>query len=169
MEHRRCIIELLRIANALTERACTDAFHGLNIGHCQAQILRRLRHAPASMSSLSRALCCHKSNITQVIEHLVDGACIERMASPHDRRMVMLRLTPKGRAMCTRVERALSAQAAASMSVFSSSDQTRFEDLLTRYIAHHNTSASPTKGSPSRRAGTPTPPAERSTMSGSPS
>ncbi|MFW6050519.1 MAG: MarR family winged helix-turn-helix transcriptional regulator [Myxococcota bacterium] len=50
-----------------------------------------------SLSALSEHMSAHNSTITGVVDRMVKGGLVERVRSTEDRRVVLIRLTPKGR------------------------------------------------------------------------
>lgn len=134
MDHCLCVCELLKAASALSERKLNEVLSDLGLSHCQAQILEQIKVTPVSMSHLSRALCCHKSNITQVVDGLNDKGLIERVPSLTDKRVCALKLTPKGRKTCERMEGILHKQATECMKVFTSTEKQTLATLLRKYI-----------------------------------
>jgi DNA-binding MarR family transcriptional regulator len=63
----------------------------------QASLLRTMEpEAPATMSALAAALCCHASNITGLVDRLEEQGLVERQPSQADRRVKQIGLTPKG-------------------------------------------------------------------------
>src|SRR5260221_12995304 len=51
---------------------------------------------PLSMSRLAGTLSCHASNVTGLVDRLESRGLIRRQASPRDRRVKVLQLTPTG-------------------------------------------------------------------------
>lgn len=136
MDHCLCVCELLKAASALSERKLNEVLATLGVSHCQAQILCHVQAAPVSMSTLSKALCCHKSNITQVVDGLAQKGFIERVPSLTDKRVCALKLTVKGRKACALIEKVLHRKATECMKVFTPKEKQTLADLLRKYVAH---------------------------------
>jgi DNA-binding MarR family transcriptional regulator len=51
-----------------------------------------------TMTELSRMLIVSNGNVTGIVDRLVADRLVERQASPNDRRSLLVRLTPKGKA-----------------------------------------------------------------------
>ncbi len=134
MDDCLCVCELLKAAASVSERKLNEALSVLDISHCQAQIMLKIHKEPVSMSVLSRALCCHKSNITQVVDGLVKKGLIDRISSSTDRRVCELKLTTKGKKVCAEMEDVLKKQANVCMKIFSPTEKQTLADLLRRYI-----------------------------------
>lgn len=131
------VCNLLKAAAACCERQLNDALSDMDISHCQATILLQVTEKPVSMSELSKAMCCHKSNITQVVGGLTKKKLIERSSPKDDRRVSHLKLTAQGRAACAKLEVVLCGSATECMSVFSAKEKQTFAELLKKYIDHH--------------------------------
>ncbi len=141
MDHCLCVCELLKAASALSERKLNEVLSDLGLSHCQAQILNQIKVAPVSMSHLSKALCCHKSNITQVVDGLNEKGLIERVPSLTDKRVCALKLTSKGRKTCLSMEGILHQQATECMKIFTPKEKQILADLLRKYVQHQSTSS----------------------------
>jgi DNA-binding MarR family transcriptional regulator len=59
---------------------------------------------PVPMRELATALACDNSNVTGIIDRLEERGLVERRPAPHDRRVKMLVVTPKGREVRTRIK-----------------------------------------------------------------
>jgi DNA-binding MarR family transcriptional regulator len=59
---------------------------------------------PVPMRELATALACDNSNVTGIIDRLEERGLVERRPTPHDRRVKMLVVTPKGREVRTRIK-----------------------------------------------------------------
>lgn len=134
MENCSSIIALLKASAALAERTINDALSDLGVSHCQAQILLRLRTDAVSMSALSSVLCCHKSNVTQIVDGLARKSLLSRLPAAEDKRICRLALTKEGRAICDRLERAMCAHAEEVLSGFSAEERTEFLRLLQCFV-----------------------------------
>lgn len=58
-----------------------------------------------TLGDLSRRLMVSNGNVTGLVERLVEAGQVERVPHPVDRRVVLVRLTPAGRAAFTRMAR----------------------------------------------------------------
>ena len=86
------------------------SIHGLRAGHGahskdmemrgEINALHALHHQPEGMipTALARACKVSTARITKTIDQLEGRGLVERHASPHDRRSVIVRLTDKGEA-----------------------------------------------------------------------
>jgi DNA-binding MarR family transcriptional regulator len=67
------------------------------IPHSYFHILKVLKKkGPLPMSEIGRRVCISKSNMTSVIDRLVENGLAERMPDQNDRRVINIALTNKG-------------------------------------------------------------------------
>jgi DNA-binding MarR family transcriptional regulator len=70
----------------------------------QCHVLRSIEPgAEAPMRRLVERLRCDASNVTGIVDRLEARGLVERTACPHDRRVRMVRLTPRGAQMRARI------------------------------------------------------------------
>ncbi len=131
------VCNLLKAAAACCERQLNDALSDLEISHCQATILLKLIEGPVSMSALSKEMCCHKSNITQIVGGLEKKGFIERASLENDKRVTQLTLTTKGKNAALGLKGVLCGRATDCMGIFSTSEKKTFALLLKKYIEKH--------------------------------
>lgn len=75
-----------------------DTHRGGDIGHAQFELLVELRdHGALSASELSAATELSPATISQMLDHLAGCGHVERVRSETDRRVVVTKLTRKGR------------------------------------------------------------------------
>ena len=63
---------------------------------------------PKPMGELAKQLACDSSNVTWITDRLEERGLVERQPAEHDRRVKLLVLTEKGRALRAELERRLS-------------------------------------------------------------
>lgn len=85
------------------------------------------------MSKLGEALCCHKSNITQLVDLLTEKNMIERCSSGEDRRVQCVKLTSEGKKLMEKIHRALEKNAHGCLEALENSEQQQLVKLLTKY------------------------------------
>ncbi len=130
-----CLCELLKASAAACERELNEALADIGISHCQASILVKiLNGGPLTMSAISKELCCHKSNVTQVVDGLAAKDLIERIASKEDRRVCTLSLTRKGKAISAKAESMLCTRAKTCVGCLSAKEQTALAKLLEKSL-----------------------------------
>jgi DNA-binding MarR family transcriptional regulator len=83
-------------------RSLVDALHEVSMP--QFRILVVLTSAgPMRIGTLADRMNALPSTFTRAINRMVDGGWVERAASPDSRREVLIRVTPKGRAVVDEV------------------------------------------------------------------
>ena len=88
---------------------------------------------PTPMGELAKQLACDSSNITWITDRLEERGLVERQAAEHDRRVKLLVLTPKGRALRVELERRLS-EPPPPILALSDDDQRALRDALSRAV-----------------------------------
>jgi MarR family transcriptional regulator, organic hydroperoxide resistance regulator len=63
----------------------------------------RLLDEPRTMSEVATALHCDNSNVTGIVDTLEEKGLAAREPAPHDRRVKLIALTPKGRRVRARL------------------------------------------------------------------
>src|SRR5438093_4900824 len=89
---------------------------------------------PKPMGELAKQLACDSSNVTWITDRLEERGLVERRPAEHDRRVKLLVLTEKGRALRAELEERLSAPPPPIASL-SQKDQRTLRDLLSRAVA----------------------------------
>jgi DNA-binding MarR family transcriptional regulator len=89
---------------------------------------------PKPMGELAKILVCDSSNVTWITDRLEERGLVKRRAAPHDRRVKLLVLTPKGRRLRAELEERLS-EPPAVLERLSDDDQRALRDLLARAVA----------------------------------
>ncbi|MFD3702003.1 MarR family winged helix-turn-helix transcriptional regulator [Nocardia sp. NPDC058658] len=67
-----------------------------NLTASQGKTLTVLRRGPVAMRALAEKLSCDASNVTGIINRLEKRGLVQRAASPADRRVTNLVITPEG-------------------------------------------------------------------------
>jgi DNA-binding MarR family transcriptional regulator len=90
------------VAEAIEQRL--KERHGLSLA--EHEVLVRLSHAPGGlrMQDLASLVLVSKSGVTRLIDRLVAGGLVRRVASPTDRRVIHASITRKGQ---VKVERSM--------------------------------------------------------------
>jgi DNA-binding MarR family transcriptional regulator len=86
---------------------------------------------PKPMGELAKQLACDNSNVTWITDRLEERGLVTRTQAPHDRRVRLLVLTPKGRRLREEIGVRL-AEAPAAIAELSAKDQRVLHDVLTR-------------------------------------
>src|SRR6266511_6022704 len=88
---------------------------------------------PKPMGEIAKRLACDSSNVTWITDRLEERGLVERHAAEHDRRVKLLVLTPKGRALRAELEERLS-EAPPAIAALSPEDQRTLRDVLSRAV-----------------------------------
>jgi len=85
---------------------------------------------PKPMGELAKQLSCDNSNVTWITDRLEERGLVTRTQAPHDRRVRLLVLTPKGRRLRKEISARL-AEAPAAVAELPVEDQRKLRDILT--------------------------------------
>jgi DNA-binding MarR family transcriptional regulator len=88
---------------------------------------------PLAMSQLAGVLGCDNSNVTGIVDRLEYRGLVERRPADHDRRVKLLALTDKGRALHDTLAERLHAPPA-ELAGLSAADQRTLRDILARAL-----------------------------------
>jgi len=88
-------------------------------------------------ATLSALIGYDRATIGAVIDRLESRGWLARSASPHDRRLKLVRITPAGRRALARAMPAVEAVQASLMEPLAAADRKRFSDLCLRILIHH--------------------------------
>lgn len=103
MERRELVeqvIELQRQVNRLFRDANSDAWMAMNLTRAQLKSLFFISHEKGTnFSKLAGALGLSPSNLTGIVDRLVEKGLVTRNDSAEDRRLVVLLATDKGEAL----------------------------------------------------------------------
>lgn len=94
------IIELQRKVNRLLRQQTPDAWMELNLTISQLKSLFFITdQGSTNFTKLASALGVTPSNVTGIVERMVEQGLVSRQENPTDRRMLILRATDKGEAI----------------------------------------------------------------------
>jgi len=90
----RKIVELipLLMQNVAADLRC----EGLSMAPAHFRLLGMLAHHPCNLSELAEKQEVTMATMSNSVNTLVERGWVQRIAVPHDRRMIMLELTPAG-------------------------------------------------------------------------
>jgi DNA-binding MarR family transcriptional regulator len=88
---------------------------------------------PKPMGELAKALSCDNSNVTWITDRLEERDLVTRTPAPHDRRVRLLVLTERGRALREEISQRL-AEPPPPIADLSSEDQRALRDVLRRAV-----------------------------------
>jgi DNA-binding MarR family transcriptional regulator len=95
--------------------------------------LRMLGAGPRKMSDLAQALFCDNSNVTGIVDRLVERGLVTREAAKGDRRVKLLILTKEGERMRTEITKRM-AEPPPPIAALSEKDQRALRDILKRAV-----------------------------------
>jgi len=99
-ERVRQIVELERRASRLLRQHPFDAWMNLNITTAQLRSLFFIdNEGITNFTKLATALGVTSSNVTGIVDHLVEQELVSRTENPEDRRVLLLSVTEKGKAL----------------------------------------------------------------------
>ncbi len=132
---RRALLAFVR-AVALVEPLQRElaASHGISLGDLFAvRTLARLGEVPVSRYGSELGLA--RSTITNLVDRLERAGLVARVASPCDRRVTLVRLTPAGRDTTEAGARLGESDLVRRLLALSGSDQAALAELLERLVA----------------------------------
>jgi DNA-binding MarR family transcriptional regulator len=88
---------------------------------------------PKPMGELAKLLACDSSNVTWITDRLEERDLVTRTPAPHDRRVRLLVLTERGRALREEISQRL-AEPPPPIADLSSEDQRALRDVLRRAV-----------------------------------
>jgi DNA-binding MarR family transcriptional regulator len=110
------------------------ASHGLSIGHLFAvRVLDRLGEVPVSRYGAELGL--PRSTITNLVDRLERAGLVARVASPTDRRVTLVGVTPKGREALEARARFADSDVARRLFGLDEADQVALAELLEKMLA----------------------------------
>jgi len=95
------MVKIIRLLGVLDENGMSCC--GITLAQCHALV--EIGHAGSmSLNALADALRLDKSTMSRTVENLVKQGFCKREPDAQDRRFVMIKLTPGGKAMYTKVK-----------------------------------------------------------------
>ena len=89
------------------------------------------------MSEVATALQCDNSNVTGIVDNLEEKGLAQRRSSTEDRRVKLIELTPEGRRVYVRLEKAF-ATPPEWVDALSEKDRKTLRDVLQRAVDARN-------------------------------
>jgi DNA-binding MarR family transcriptional regulator len=97
-------------------------------------IALRLLAEPQPMGVLAQGMHCDNSNMTGIVDRLEERGLVERRASPEDRRVKLIAVTPAGAELREQLNRAI-AQPPEALLRLSEEDLVALREILERALA----------------------------------
>ena len=120
------------VQNALSSRASQ---YGLSLS--LARLLGVLRDRTPSVNELAVLLDLDKSSVSGLLTRAESRGLVERVPSPNDRRVVVIRLTKRGRSQVRKVASEFGADAVSLLSFLSYKDASALASLISRLVISH--------------------------------
>ena len=70
MDPSLCLCNAIKNAAGSLDKQLNASLAGLDISHCQAMLILMVGEGSASVSDLSKALCCSCGNVSQMVDVL---------------------------------------------------------------------------------------------------
>ncbi len=121
--------------------------HGLTDSQFNVLHLLRFQTGPdgaVNQTQLGRMLLVNRSNVTGLVDRMEQAGWLERVDDPEDRRMKRIRLTPAGRKLIDRLDKAYTRKVETIMGVLSEREQSELCRLLEKIRAPLSNSADST-------------------------
>lgn len=93
------------------------------------------REEAVPMNSISGLIGCDASNVTGIVDRLVGNGYIERKEYDKDRRIKVIKLTPKGGAIRDELLKKTAETPVGSLAVLSAEEQATLKQLLVKVLA----------------------------------
>lgn len=125
---------------SLLTREAWNFFRPHGITDSQFNVLHLLRFQTGpdgtiNQTQLGRMLLVNRSNVTGLVDRMEQAGWLERVDDPEDRRVKRIRLTPAGRKLIDRLDKAYIRKVEAVMGVLSEREQGELCRLLERIRA----------------------------------
>lgn len=92
----------------------------------------------ASQAALGRRLLIDRSDMHALLSELERDGFVARVRDPHDRRRMLVELTPAGARALKRLDRRVEGAQAALVGPLSPADRRELQRLLTQLVDHHS-------------------------------
>jgi MarR family transcriptional regulator, lower aerobic nicotinate degradation pathway regulator len=117
------------VQNALARHAAEQ-----RLSLAQTRLLGILRDREPTMNELAKLMELDKSSITGLIDRAERRSLVERIASPADRRAVLVRLTDEGRSLVSQVSACFEADVSKVLERLPASDRDALSRLVSRAL-----------------------------------
>ncbi|MGA4843732.1 MarR family winged helix-turn-helix transcriptional regulator [Streptomyces sp. G45] len=128
------LMELLSVSLGAYYGDFTAAAADQRLTASQAKTLSVLRRGPAAMRALAGTLACDASNMTGIVDRLEKRGLVRREASPGDRRVKNVVLTPEGERTIDAIRASMHATTA-GLATLDAEERATLHALLSRVFA----------------------------------
>jgi DNA-binding MarR family transcriptional regulator len=91
-----------------------------------------------SQAALGRRLLIDRSNMHDLLSELERDGLVERIRDEHDRRRILVDLTPAGARALKRLDKRIEAAQEALLAPLSAADRHQLHSLMTQLVEHHS-------------------------------
>jgi DNA-binding MarR family transcriptional regulator len=125
----------LYTAYAIMHKECDRALSDRQLTVPQASVIGLVGRAgrPLPVTTLARLLTQESQSATSLVDRMCAGGLVERVKDPHDRRVVLVRLTGKGQQMYDILRSTAPAFNDEMFSVLSDEERVTLKDLLQKF------------------------------------
>jgi DNA-binding MarR family transcriptional regulator len=125
----------LYTAYAIMHKECDRALSDRKLTVPQASVIGLLGRAgqPLPVTKLARLLTQESQSATSLVDRMCAGGLVERVRDPHDRRVVLVRLTSKGQQMYAILRETAPAFNDDMFSVLSDGERVTLKELLQKF------------------------------------
>jgi DNA-binding MarR family transcriptional regulator len=137
--NEKVLMAMVRAAELL-KRTHTGIFRNYGLSFPQYNVLRVLdasQNGRNRISEVSRIMLVPGANMTGIAKRLERAGFIIRKSDPHDERVTILEITPKGRRTLKNIEQAKEISIESILRDFSRKDKTDLLDKLKRLIRNN--------------------------------
>jgi MarR family transcriptional regulator, organic hydroperoxide resistance regulator len=126
----------LYTAYAMMHKECDRALSGRGLTVPQASVIGLLGVAgrPLPVTRLARLLTQESQSATSLVDRMCAVGLVERLNDPHDRRVVLVQLTNKGRDMYDVLRSTAPAFTDEMFSVLSAEERLTLKELLDKFV-----------------------------------
>jgi len=126
----------LYTAYAMMHKECDRALSGRGLTVPQASVIGLLGVAgrPLPVTRLARLLTQESQSATSLVDRMCAVGLVERLNDPHDRRVVLVQLTNKGRDMYDVLRSTAPAFTDEMFSVLSTEERLTLKELLDKFV-----------------------------------
>lgn len=132
-----CVVNLIRTGEMVLERVqAVCHLHNLTLSTANALAIVDGAAEPLSPQKIGERLVVTSGAVTQILDALEKRSLIRRVANPHDRRSVLIEVTPEGQRLRARTEPYLNQKDEVWMAGLSTEEQETLVILLEKVQLH---------------------------------
>jgi DNA-binding MarR family transcriptional regulator len=132
----KVLMAVVRMAEVF-KRSVSATFRKYKLSFPQYNVLRVLdasKDGQGRITNVSRIMLVPGANMTGIAKRLEKGGFLTRSSDPNDERVTLLRITPKGKTMLTKIEKERDQHMQAMLLGFSEEEKEELLDKVRRLI-----------------------------------